>query len=170
MRKLWYILLFFASACWAGSNTIYVPLTMSTMALMPQDDPTSSTPDPTDPNQFRVSLTGNTLLVETQKEAVSYVVIREKQTEKIGEDYFYGVSYGELTCPINRAGEYVICIGYWKTNFIGILRVGKCTLLDLNGHVLGNSLETVNQLPEGFYIFRLQTQLGTTTTKIYHKQ
>jgi hypothetical protein len=164
-----YILLFFASSCWAESNTIYVPLTMSTFAYMPQDGPTGSTPDPTDPNQFRVSLTGNTLLVETQKDAASCVVIQETQAEYMGEDYFYGISNGEISCSITRAGEYVIYIGYWNTNFVGILRVEKCTLLDFNGHVWGNSIEYINQLPEGFYIFRIETKLGTTTAKFYHR-
>lgn len=171
MRKLLlYIVLFLASVCRAESNTIYVPLKMSTFAYLPQDGPTGSTPDPTDPNQFRVSLTGSTLLIETQKEAVSYVVIKEAQTEFKGEDYFYGLSYGEISCPITRAGEYLICIGYWKTNFTGILRVERCTLLDFNGHVWGNSLETIHLLPEGFYIFRIETKSGATAIKFYHKQ
>lgn len=169
-KRLLYIMLFLASACWAGNNTIDVPLTMSTFSYMPKDGPTGSTPDPTDPNQFRVTLTGNTLLIQTQQDAVSYVVIQDKKTDYLGEDYFYGISHGEISCSITRPGAYFICIGYWNTNFVGTLYVGSCTLLDLHGHVWGNSIEDMNQLPEGFYIFQIKTALGTTTTKFYHKQ
>lgn len=168
-KRLLYIALFFAANCWAKSNTIYVPLTMSTATYLQKDGPTGSTPDPTDPNQFRVSLTGNTLRIETQKEAVSCIVIQETHAEYMGEDYFYGISYGEISCPITRSGLYCINIGYWKTNFLGILRVERCTLLDFNGHVWGNSMDNANLLPEGYYIFRIETQLGTTITKFYHR-
>lgn len=168
-KRLLYIFLFFASLCWAHSNTITVPLTMSIFNYLPQDGPTGSTPDPTDPNQFRVSLTGNTLLIETQKDAVSYVVIQETQAESNNEDYFYDISLGQITCPISRSGTYIIRIGYWKTNFVGLLQVNKCTLLDFNGRVWGNSMENINHLPEGIYIFWIETQLGTTVTKFYHK-
>lgn len=166
-KRLLYIVLFFASACWAESNTIYVPLTMSVFNCMPQDGPTGSTPDPTDPNQFRASLTGNTLLIETQKDAVSYVVVQETASERAGEDYFYSISYGSVSCPITRIGNYTIQIGYWKTDFTGHLLVQRITLVDFNGHVWATSLEQLNTLPSGFYILRVETNVGTTMSKFY---
>ena len=76
-----------------AGNTIDIPLRMSVVQFMPSDNPTGSTPDPTDPNQFRVSLSGNTLTIYTQKDEVSYVVIRSDFSEKKDEDYFYSLSF-----------------------------------------------------------------------------
>ena len=86
MRKLLYIFLLFFSVSMMANDTIQIPLTMSVFQLLPQDGPTGSTPDPADPNQFRASLTGNTLLLCTQNNAVSYVVIQETESERYGED------------------------------------------------------------------------------------
>lgn len=158
------LLAWMSVAVFAANNVIDIPLTMSVFAQMPQDNPTGSTPDPTDPNQFRASLTGNTLLIETQKDAVSYVVIQETESDR-GEDYFYDLSYGSVTCPINHAGLYIIRIGYWKTDFVGHLRVQKVILVDIYGHYWGDSLEHLNTLPAGIYIIRIETTLGTTTLK-----
>ena len=73
MRKLLLIgfLSFFCLSLLADGR-LDIPLTMYVVKLMPLDGPTGSTPDPTDPNQFRASLSGNTLLIETQKGTVSY--------------------------------------------------------------------------------------------------
>ena len=150
-----------------ANDTIPIPLTMSVFSYMPQDGPTGSTPDPTDPNQFRVSLTGNTLLVETQKDAVSYVVVQETASERAGEDYFYSLSYGSVSCPITRTGNYTIRIGYWKTDFTGHLWVKRITLIDFNGHLWGTSPERLKTLPAGFYILRVETNVGTTMTKFF---
>lgn len=163
------ISLFLLAVPLLANDTIPIPLTMSVFSFMPQDTPTGSTPDPTDPNQFRASLTGNTLLIETQKDAVSYVVIQETESDRAGEDYFYDLSYGSLSCPITRTGNYIIRIGYWKTDFIGRLWVKKITLVDLNGHLWGTSLEHLNSLPAGFYVLRLETNIGTTTTKFFQR-
>lgn len=169
MRKLLYIFLLFFSVSMMANDTIQIPLTMSVFQLLPQDGPTGSTPDPADPNQFRASLTGNTLLLCTQNNAVSYVVIQETESERYGEDYFYSLSYGTVSCPITRPGFYTIRIGYWNTDFIGYLFVKDITLYDFNGHFYGHNLENRDQLSPGFYFLRVQTSIGTTTTKFFKR-
>ena len=154
----------------AASNTIYIPITMSGVTSIVENGPTGSTPDPTDPNQFRVSLTGNMLLVQTPENPVSYVVIQESESEWKNEDYFYAVSFGSVSCPITHVGLYAVRIGCWNIDYVGYLRVTKVTLLDLNGHYWGASLDNMNELPAGFYIIRLETNIGTTTTKFYKQQ
>ena len=151
----------------AADNTISIPITNSGQTTVVED--IFSTPDPTDPNQFRASLTGNTLLIETQKDAVSYVVIQETESDRKGEDYFYGISFGSVACPITRAGYYTIHIGYWNTDFTGQLWVKKFYLLDFNGHFWGATLDRMQDLPAGFYILRLQTPQATTSTKFYRR-
>ena len=168
-----YIILFLACALFARANdTISIPLKMSVFRYMPQDGPTGTTPDPTDPNQFRASLSGNTLFIQTQKDAVSYVVIQEEQTNRNNEDYFYGLSYGEISCPITHAGLYIIRIGYWKTDFTGSLRVKRIIIADLNGHLMNTYYQQnvdLSQLPPGYYFLRVETTLGTTTYKFYKR-
>ena len=168
MRKLLLSILFLCLIVpsWAN-DTIPIPLTMSVFPYMPLDKPTGSTPDPTDPNQFRASLTGNTLLIHTQQDAVSYVVVQETASEQAGQDYFYDLSYGTVTCPITRTGDYTIRIGYWKTDFVGHLQVTRITLVDLNGHLWATSLESLNLLPAGYYILQVETNIGTTMTKFF---
>ena len=159
-------------ALWCGfsvlyaSNSIEIPLRMSVVKFKPSDSPTGSTPDPTDPNQFRATLTGNTLTVYTQKDAVSYVVIRSDFSEQQDRDYFYGLSYDSVSCPITQAGNYMLYIGYWNTDFVGVLSVKNVTVSDLNGKVYSQS-KADSSLPPGFYIIRLDTHIGSTTTKIY---
>lgn len=168
MRKTGlYIFLLLFSVCLMANNTILIPLTMSVFANMPQDGPTGSTPDPTDPNQFRASLTGNTLLIETQQNAVSYVVVQETRSDWQGVNYFYGLSFDTITCPITRSGEYTIRIGYWKTDFVGHLCVKKINIFDFSGHFWGTNLEKMNELPAGYYVLRVETTIGTTMTKFY---
>ena len=164
-----YIVFLLCVACIAAEDTIPIPLSMTVFELVPQDGPTGSTPDPTDPNQFRASLVGNTLFIETQKDAISYVVIREAQSEAKGEDYFFGISHDTISCPITHAGSYGIQIGYWNTDFIGYLKVDKFYLVDFNGHLWDKSLQDIQALPAGFYVLRLETPRGTTTTKFYKR-
>jgi len=169
MRKIWLYIWLLCPLFVSANDTIPIPLKMSVFEMAPQDGPTGSTPDPTDPNQFRASLTGNTLLIETQKDAVSYVVIQETESDRKGEDYFYGISFGSVACPITRAGYYTIHIGYWNTDFTGQLWVKKFYLLDFNGHFWGATLDRMQDLPAGFYILRLQTPQATTSTKFYKR-
>ena len=152
---------------YASNDTIRIPLTMTTIQFMPQDGPTGSTPDPTDPNQFRASLIGNTLSIETQEGQVSYVVIQERESELKDEDYFYGLSYGSIQCPITHAGAYLIHIGYWKTDFTGWLYVKSFSLYDFNGRFISKHLDETGTLPPGYYILRLETPIGITTTKFH---
>ena len=172
-KRLIYIIFLFVCALSArADNTISIPLTMSVFKNIPMDGPTGSTPDPTDPNQFKASLTGNTLLIQTQKDAVSYVVIREEQSDRNNEDYFYGLSYGEISCPITHAGLYTIRIGYWKTDFTGSLRVKRIIIADLNGHLINTYYHRdvdITQLPPGYYFLRVETTAGATTYKFYKR-
>ena len=153
----------------ALNDTIAIPLTMKVFQLAPQDSPTGSTPDPTDPNQFRASLVGNTLLIETQAGQVSYVVIQESESNSKKEDYFFELSYGSVSCPITHAGLYSIYIGYWNTDFIAHLRVERVNLYDLNGHLLTERMPYNTPLPAGMYILRVETTIGTTTIKFYQQ-
>jgi len=171
MRKLLSILLVCAACvCHATNETISIPLRMSVFSYMPMDGPTGSTPDPTDPNQFRVTLTGNTLHVETQEGQLSYVVIKETSSESQNEDYFYAISFGDVSCPITRTGSYTIQIGCWKTDFKGYLYVYQISMYDLNGHYLGTRLDQMSELPAGNYILRIATNHGKTTNKFYKPQ
>lgn len=156
------LLLFVAAAC--ASNTIRVPLRVSTVQLLPQDGPTGSTPDPTDPTQFRVELTGNMLTVITQPEHVSYVVIRSDFSEKNDEDYFFALSYDSVSCPITRAGEYSIAIGCWNTDLVGLINVKRVDIYTFDGQRLDGPIEDLKRQP-GLYIIRLETDLGVTTLK-----
>ena len=171
-RPIYILLLLLCTLAVRANDTIAIPLKMSVFRNMPMDGPTGSTPDPTDPNQFRASLSGNTLFIQTQKDAVSYVVIQEEQTNRNNEDYFYGLSYGEISCPITHAGLYIIRIGYWKTDFTGSLRVKRIIIADLNGHLMNTYYRQnvdLSQLPPGYYFLRVETTLGTTTYKFYKR-
>lgn len=151
-----------------AGNTISIPLEMRVIYYAPQDKPTGSTPDPTDPNQFRASLTGDVLHIETQKDAVSFVVIRSTAGDAANEDYFYGLSYGSIDCQLTQTGVYTIEIGCWKTDFIGQIEVKEITTSVLNGQILHapSSLMPYEQLHPGFvHILCLKTSLGSTFTK-----
>jgi hypothetical protein len=170
MRKFLLSILFLSLIVPAWANdTIPIPLTMSVFPYLPMDKPDGSTPDPTDPNQFRASLTGNTLLIRTQQDAVSYVVVQETASEQAGQDYFYDLSYGTVACPITRTGDYTIRIGCWKTDFVGHFQVTRITLADLNGRLWGTSLESLNLLPAGYYVLQVETNIGTTMTKFFKR-
>ncbi len=170
-RLIFIVFLCFVSFSIRANDTISIPLKMSVFAYMPMDGPTGSTPDPTDPNQFRASLSGNTLFIQTQKEAVSYVVIQEEQSNRNNEDYFYGLSYGEISCPITHTGLYSIRIGCWKTDFTGSLWVRRIIVADWNGHLMFASDRNVDisQLPPGYYFLRVETTLGPTTYKFFKR-
>lgn len=163
-------LLLFGVHVMASNNTISIPLRMVeyTMSIphAPLDNPTGSTPDPTDPNQFRASLTGNTLLIETQTGQLSYVVINEQESEAKGEDYFVGYSYGSVSCPLTRAGIYTIRIGYWQTDFVGSISVKNLYVWDMSGKIIRTRTNDLNTLPPGVYIICLNTPIGNTSTKI----
>ena len=167
MRKYLLIIGLLMAVRVAAGNTVNIPIWMTNVASYVE---AISTPDPTDPNQFRVSLTGNTLLVQTPKDAVSYVVIQETASERNNEDYFYSVSFGSVSCPITRAGLYTIRIGCWNVDYVGSLRVTKVGLYDLNGHYWGATLDQIDELPAGYYIIRVETNMGKTTTKFYKQQ
>ena len=152
-----------------GANTIDIPLRMSVVNFMPAENPTGSTPDPTDPNQFRATLTGNTLTITTQHDAVSSVVIRTDFCERRNEDYFYSLSFDSVTCLITQPGLYRIYIGYWNTDFVGGINVKSIQLFDFNGRQYPFSM-LEGTLPAGLYIIRVVTDKGATTTKIISQQ
>ena len=150
----------------AADNTISIPITNSGQTTFLES---ISIPDPTDPNQFRASLTGNMLLIHTPESAVSFVVIQEAESERNNEDYFYSISLGSVSCPITRTGLYAIRIGCWDMDYVGYLRVTKVGLYDLNGRLVRTTLEKIDELPEGYYIIRLETNIGTTAAKFFIK-
>ena len=146
---------------WAD-GLIDIPLQMYTVRLAPMDNPTTSTPDPTDPNQFRATLIGNTLSIQTQQEAVSYVVVQSDFSEKAGEDYFFALSTNSVTCTINRPGIYTIRIGHWNTDFVGVLDVESMGWYDFNGRYYGYD-KPMNR--PGYYFIYLKTNIGNTFVK-----
>jgi len=167
MRKLTvFIGLLFCVGSMASENIIEIPLDMSVFRYVYTDNPTGSTPDPTDPTQFRASLTGNTLWVNTQEGGVSYVVVTETQSERMNEDYFFGLSEGVVTCPITRTGHYTVYIGYWKTDFKGEFYVYELGIWDLNGRLVQTQTIDVSALRPGDYVIRLTTSVGKTSSKI----
>ena len=163
-------LLLFGVHVMASNNTISIPLRMMeyTMSIphAPLDNPDGSTPDPTDPNHFRASLTGNTLLIETQTGQLSYVVINEQESEAKGEDYFVGYSYGSVACSLYHAGSYTIRIGSWQTDFVGSITVKNLYVWDMSGKLINTRTNDLNTLPPGVYIICLNTPRGNTSTKI----
>ena len=167
MRK-WMICigLLFCVCLVASENTIKIPLYMSVFRYLPADNPTGSTPDPTDPTQFHASLTGNTLTVQTQPGEVSYVVITESQSERNNEDYFFGLSDGIITCQITRPGQYTIYIGHWKTDFKGDIYVYESGVWDMSGRLVQKQIIDIPALNPGDYIIRLKTTLGKTSSKM----
>lgn len=167
MRKYLTIILILLAVRMAASNTISIPLSTSGGQSLSEY---LSTPDPTDPNQFRASLTGNMLLILTPENAVSYVVIQETESERQNEDYFYSVSLGSVSCPITRAGLYAIRIGCWDKDYVGYLLVKKVGVYDLNGRYWGATPDKIDELPEGYYLIRVETNIGTTCTKFYVQQ
>lgn len=169
MRKFLIIIGILLAVRMAAGNTVSIPITMSGVESFAGVGPTS-TPDPTDPNQFRATLTENMLVVHTPEGAVSFVVIQESESEKKNEDYFYSISFGSVSCPITRAGLYAIRIGCWDMNYIGYLRVTKLSLYDISGRYWGATLDKTDQLPAGYYIVVLETTSGTTSTKFYIQQ
>ena len=163
-------LLLFGVHIMAANNTISIPLrmmeyTMST-SYAPMDNPTGSTPDPTDPNQFHASLTGNMLLIETQKGQLSYVVINELESESKGEDYFVGYSYDSVSCLLTHAGTYFIRIGYWQTDFVGAITIKNLCVCDASGKLIRTRTDDLHTLQPGVYIICLNTPKGNTSTKI----
>ena len=166
MRKIGlYICICCLLAPLQAANTIEIPLEMSVVKFMQQDNPTGSTPDPTDPNQFRVTLTGNMLTVHTQKDFASFVVVRSDFCEKSKEDYFYHLSFDSVSCPITRPGRYAIHIGYWNTDFTAWFDVKSVIISDFNGKIY-DAATPYSYLPPGMYIIYLKTNIGTTSIKI----
>ena len=151
----------------AADKAITIPLRMSVFHYAPLDSPIGSTPDPTDPNQFRASLVGNTLRIETQAGLISYVVITERQSEWKNEDYFYGLSDGVITCPVTRTGFYTICIGCWNIDFVGQIEINSMSVWDLSGQLIQSHTIDLSLLPENDYVIRANTSLGGTSTKIH---
>lgn len=171
MRKTFslIVLLFVTAYSFAVTDTISIPLRMFVGAYAPMDSPTGSTPDPTDPNQFRASLVGNTLCISTQQNAVSFVVVKEGSGSWESEDFFYDLSYGHLSCPLTRTGQYTIRIGYWKTDFIGSIWVFRMAIYDINGRLVDPENTSLENLPQGYYLLRVETSLGTTSSKFYKR-
>ena len=150
-----------------GEDSIPIPLKMSAFKYAPMDNPTGSTPDPTDPNQFTASIIGGKFVITTQSDAFSYVVIRETQSETNNEDYFYSISTGKIECPITRTGTYAIEIGYWKNTFSGRVSIRDIAVFDFNGKRLQSSIPDLKQLQPGTYFIAYQTSLGNSSTKIH---
>jgi len=170
MKRWWLnILMLFVFGAVGATNTIRVPLRVSYVTLLPQDNPTGSTPDPTDPTQFRVSLTGNILTIQTQPDKVSYVLVRSDFSEQKNEDYFFSVCYDSVSCPITRPGEYSIAIGCWNADLVGVIQVKSVDIFTFDGQRLNTYSVGPAMDKPGLYIVRLETDLGVTTLKTLRK-
>ena len=167
MRRLLLIIFWIAgigSLCYA--NSIDIPLMESRVEFSYGDGPKGSTPDPPDPNQIRATLTGNTLRIEKEADMNSYVVIRECQKERISESSF-SLSNGAIDYPITGPGQYVIRISSRGNDYIGCLQVHEIYVCNNNGQRLDHFPDSSSGMPNGFSFIRLETSLGTTTSKFY---
>ena len=96
----------------------------------------------------------------------SYVVIRESQKEIMNEAY-YNLSSGTIVYPITRPGQYVIRINSRGKDYIGCLQVHEIYVCNNNGQRLDYFPDSSSGMPNGFSFIRLETSLGTTTSKFY---
>ena len=167
MRRVLLIILWIAGiGSLYAANSIDIPLMVSRVEYSYADGPKGSTPDPPDPNQIRATLTGNTLRIEKEADMNSYVVIRESQKEIMNEAY-YNLSSGTIVYPITRPGQYVIRISSPGKDYIGCLQVHEIYVCDSNGQRLDHFPDSSSGMPNGFSFIRLETSLGTTTSKFY---
>ena len=148
-----------------AESRLNIPLDMRFILLAPPDGPTGSTPDPTDPNQFCATLVGNKLVVQTQSDAISYVVVRSDFSEQAGEDYFYSLSTDSVSCEITRPGTYSIQIGHWNVDFVGWVKVKSINWYDFTGRNYGHELPS--DVLSGYYFLCIETNLGKSTTKYF---
>ena len=167
MRRVLLIILWIAGiGSLYADNSIDIPLMVSRVEYSYADGPKGSTPDPPDPNQIRATLTGNTLRIEKEADMNSYVVIRECQKEIMNEAY-YNLSSGTIVYPITGPGQYVIRKSKKKKDYIGCLQVHEIYVCDSNGQRLDHFPDSSSGMPNGFSFIRLETSLGTTTSKFY---
>ena len=167
MRRVLLIILWIAGiGSLYAANSIDIALMVSRVEYSYADGPKGSTPDPPDPNQIRATLTGNTLRIEKEADMNSYVVIRERQKERISESSF-SLSNGAIDYPITGPGQYVIRISSPKKDYIGCLQVHEIYVCDSNGQRLDHFPDSSSGMPNGFSFIRLETSLGTTTSKFY---
>ena len=167
MRRVLLIILWIAGiGSLYAANSIDIPLMVSMFETIYGDGPKGSTPDPPDPNQIRATLTGNTLRIEKEADMNSYVVIRECQKEKISESSF-SLSNGAIDYPITGPGQYVIRISSRGKDYIGCLQVHEIYVCNNNGQRLDHFPDSSSGMPNVFSFIRLETSLGTTTSKFY---
>ena len=167
MRRVLLIILWIASiGSLYAANSIDIPLMVSRVEYSYEDGPKGSTPDPSDPNQIRATLIGNTLRIEKEADMNSYVVIRECQKERISESS-YSLSNGAIDYPVTGPGQYVIWISSPKKDYIGCLQVHEIYVCDSNGQRLNGFTDSSRGVSYGFSFVRLVTSLGTTTSKFY---
>ncbi len=167
MRRLLLIIFWIAgigSLCYA--NSIDIPLMESRVELGYEDGPKGSTPDPSDPNQIRATLIGNTLRIEKDAGTDSYVVIQECQKERMTETY-YDLKSGTIIYPITRPGQYVIRISSPGKDYTGCLQVNEIYVCNSNGQRLDYFPDSSDGVPYGFSFVLLETSLGITTSKFY---
>lgn len=167
MRRLLLIIFWIAgigSLCYA--NSIDIPLMESMVEFSYGDGPKGSTPDPSDPNQIRATLIGNTLRIEKEADMNSYVVIRECQEERISESS-YDLKSGTIIYPITRPGLYVIRISSPGKDYTGCLQVNAIYVCNSNGQRLDHFPDPSGGVPYGLSFVILETSLGTTTSKFY---
>ena len=167
MRRVLLIILWIAGiGSLYAADSIDIPLMVSRVEYSYGDGPKGSTPDPSDPNQIRATLIGNTLRIEKDAGTDSYVVIQECQKERMTETY-YDLKSGTIIYPITRPGQYVIRISSRGKDYIGCLQVHEIYVCNNNGQRLDHFPDSSSGIPNGFSFIRLETSLGTTTSKFY---
>jgi len=77
------------------------------------------------------------------------------------------LSNGAIDYPITGPGQYVIRISSPKKDYIGCLQVHEIYVCDSNGQRLDHFPDSSSGMPNGFSFIRLETSLGTTTSKFY---
>lgn len=165
MRKILFIILWIAGiGSLYSANSIEIPLIEIGLYA---DSPKGSTPDPSDPNQIRAALTGNTLRIEKNADGDTYeIVIQERLKEGMNEAY-YNLTTGAIVHPITRVGQYIICISSLKGEYIGCLQVNAIYVCGSNGQRLDCFPDAAGGVLNGFSVVTLETSLGTTTSKFF---
>lgn len=150
-----------------------------------QDDPGRSTPDPTDPTQFRATLTDNTLTVENQTDHAVMVLVtdlfsnqrvvnlecRQQQSVILQHQGQYSlILVNDWVCLAGRFSIYenLPADDRWFIYTAGIVR--DIRVYDLSGHQIPvtrqyNSLD-LSSLPSGMYIIHIETSAGLKSVKI----
>lgn len=152
-----------------------------------QDDPGRSTPDPTDPTQFRATLTGNTLSVENHTFYGVNVLVTELYEDRLVANLQCGTS---CSVVLRDPGAYSVLIACNDVYFIGHFSIYEplqapdrwyyygaapslyytISVYDFYGRQWSVPVEyngvDLSSLPQGIYLICVRTNKNIQTYKI----